>query len=445
MISTAWARLRGWLWDRSSLWRRPLRHGRDRWRAAQDRRQGHPPQVATGGAPGGPRPPLAHPAIGVIAAGATQEDITRFLRGQTESSVIRIDLASPAEETAPPPATDLPFCFSADHDLDLPAVHLEGLLMIAAAEDLPLAVAGWAGPVEASHDLDTRPPLQASRMLLRNGGRGRAATTGVIGRTGCHVTEAHPPDIGAEVLPGRGPYLLDPGAAAPPATPIVPVDRRLSLLPAVPGPPTILFLLPYLAVGGAERQLLDVIDHLTEDDRHRALVVTLEPHRADLGQTVDACRARTPHVYPLGDWLPRAAHESTLRHLLRRYHVSTLVSWNGTVLFYDRVDAWRAAFPDLRILNQVYNHEGGWIDHYGPRVRGAVDVHLAVNSRIAEALAQRHGVAPARIETVFPAGRLLPPVSDAQRTERRTALGLPTDAFVVGTFVRMHPQKRPST
>ena len=179
---------------------------------------------------------------------------------------------------------------------------------------------------------------------------------------------------------------------------------------------------------------------------HRVLVVTLDPHRQELGQTVDRCRKLTPHVYTLGDWMPREARIDALRHLIRRWQVEVLVSWNGTVDFYDHALELKQWFPDLRILAQLYNHEGGWIDRTTSTLLTKLDGHLAVNDRISRALVDK-GASRNRVHTVHHGVRVPRPISDEDRIQRRRAkraeLGLPEQAVVVGTFIRLHRQKRP--
>ncbi len=221
----------------------------------------------------------------------------------------------------------------------------------------------------------------------------------------------------------------------------------LHRLPQLEGPPTFLFLLPFLAVGGAERLLFDLLAELTP--HYRCLVVTLEPHRPQLGITLDRCAEHTPYIFTLGDWLPREAHFGALSHLLRRFSVRSLISWNGTVFFFDRVADLRRRFPDLRILSQLYHFEGGWTARTSPAVIRAVDTHLAVNGPIRDALVDRLGVSPTRVELIYHGVPLIPEADQDPQGERtrglelRAQLGIPQGAVVIGTFIRLHPQKRP--
>ena len=217
-------------------------------------------------------------------------------------------------------------------------------------------------------------------------------------------------------------------------------------LPELKGPPTLLFLLPFLAVGGAERLLFDLLAELTT--RYRCLVVTLEPHRSQLGFTLDRCAEHTPHIFPLGDWLPREAHFGALSHLIRRFGVRSLISWNGTVFFFDRVAELRRRFPSLRILSQLYHFEGGWTARTSPEVIRAVDIHLAVNGPIQDSLIERLQISADRVELIHhgvavPKQVRKPGEPSELGQGLRQRLGIPQDAVVIGSFIRLHPQKRP--
>ena len=395
-----------------------------------------------------PAGPVGHPAVTVVPADTGAPDaVSRFLESQTESSII-VDGEVPTQ-------TD--FVFVAEGNLDhFPPTHLESLLLAVSAEDLGWAVAGWSAPAhgrfgpsgEVARNPDT---CEAPHVLLRLPNIGRRKRRSVLGRTIPHICSRDDAD--------RRPLLLQPStvSAGPhrlrsetrPGTvvrsPVQPLDEVLAAIPPTPGLRTALFLLPFLAVGGAESLLFELLRAL--GGTCRLLVVTTDPHLETLGQTVDACREITPHVYTLGDWLPREALAGALRHLLRRWSVESLICWNGNVLFFDEAADLKKRFPDLRILNQLFNHEGGWIEHYTPSLVASLDRHLAVNTPTARALTEDRGVPADRVVTIHHGVHVPEALTPAERMERRrvcrAALGLPNDATVVGTFIRMHPQKRP--
>ncbi len=454
-------RLQGWFWDLGPLFLPPLRRLRRaasillyRWRS---RSRTLPPRVVADAPRRRRTAPLETPVIAVHAgAGGDRAGIERFLAAQTETSVT----------TDPEAAAHATFCLTLDGEPEpLPPTWLESQLLAMVAEGLEWTVCGWAAAAAGDGPAtDVAGPAAArSPGLVRLPSPDVRRPPPVLGRAVPHITaeerlaEAGPraagpiPEFSLCPPPGAGhrsgPYFLRPdlGSGRVVRHRLRSVHDALSRLPAIPGPPTVLFLLPFLAVGGAESLLFDLLAGL--HDRYRLLVVTVEPHRAALGQTACEARRLTPHVYTLGDWLPRPAHHDALRHLLRRYAVDVLMSWNGTVFFYDLAPALRRSHPGLRIVNQLFNHRGGWIEHYGPRLVASTDLHVAVNRPIGRALVEERGV-PEERRVVIHHGVRLPddPPDDARVERRRRArfdLGLPQDAVIAGTFIRMHPQKRP--
>ncbi len=441
-------RIRALFWEHSRLWRAPLRKLKGSASVAAHRLRSVFRQESTPRVVSHPVTETGRLATPLIAVPSTTDcdpiALERFLAGQTETLI-----TTDAEETP------LIFTPGGAGLEELPPTHLESMVMAAVAEDLDQVVAGWAAPAEGrfgpTGQVYRRPSTdRANHLLLHSPWDGRQTAAGVIGRTVSHICgrkdlkNAEPIVAAAQLA---GPYLvrgdLRPGAVI--HNHVRSIHDALVAAPAESGARTVLFLLPYLAVGGAERLLYDLLWGL--GDRCRSLVVTLEPHRAELGQTVDLCRDLTPHVYTLGDWLPREAHPEALRHLIRRWSVESLVSWNGTVTFFDHAADLKRWFPDLRILNQIYNHRGAWIERTTPTLIDAVDVHVAVNGRISEALEREWAVPPHRIATIFHAVEIPEqlPATDVERQKRarRRQLGIPEEAVVVGTFARLHPQKRP--
>lgn len=440
-------RVEAGLWQHSQVFRRPLRGLKRTASIALHRLRGifgddQTPRVLVRPSTTTRTEPL--PLVGLVAPDTDPTTVARFRSSQTETSIT----TDPDEQT--------PFLFMPAENLaDLPATHIESMVMAAVAEDLDQVAAGWSTPADGRHGpsgvIHSRTSSDpTSHILLRRPAADRQGHRPVMARSlshicsPSHIQAAEPLD-----LPGvrSGPYQLHGGSShgSTIRSEHHSLAEGLASLAAEPGPPTALFLLPYLAVGGAERLLYDLLWGLSK--RYRLLIVTLEPHLASLGQTLDVCRDLTPHVYSLGDWLPREAHFDGLRHLIRRWSVQTLVSWNGTVAFYDRAAKLRAEFPELRILNQIYNHRGAWIKRTTPGLIRAVDCHIAVNGRIAEALESEWAVPANRIATIHHAVEVpeppAPPEVERRKRARRRELGIPAEAVVVGTFARMHPQKRP--
>lgn len=360
-----------------------------------------------------------------------------------------VDASSQTENSLATDAENAPYLAHTDGIEALPPTHLEALLMAAAAEDLSWVAGAWSapapGPYGPSGIVGRSPDAAPAGHLLLRRPDPTARTSPVVGRVLGHITTAERCSglVPVDDFDAVGPYRLRPGSdpGAVVRHPWRRIDEALAALPSLDGSPTVLFLLPFLAVGGAERLLFDLLDGLRE--RYRILVATTDPHLESLGQRVDRARELTPHVYTLGDWLPRPAIPSALRHLIRRWQVESLCSWNGSVLFYDEVAALRRAFPELRIINQLFNHHGGWIEHFSPSLIAAVDTQIAVNTPIARTLVEERGVPAERVTTIHHAVGVPEPRDEDRRTRLRRELGVDEGTTLVGTFIRMHPQKRP--
>lgn len=443
----------GAFWEASPAWRRPLRRLRLELSLLRHRIRA----VTVGGVAGvrvvdmpgaPPTPPPPTPTIRLTtAAEITPAEETAFVTSQTEPAVVADAIGGAS------------LWLHAGGDLtSLPPTHLEALTLAWAATSAGALLGGWAAPSTAPgrapdsvHQGPTGTPSNHLAIALPAPPPPPASPAAVVGQIVAHVTAAGAlagrPELTMPLTIAAGPARVRadvrPGAVV--RRRLRPIDETLAGLAPVDGPRTVLFMLPYLAVGGAERLLYDLLVGLR--GRARLLVVTCEPHSRDLGQTVDRCRELTPHVYTLGDWLPRPSHAGALRHLIRRWQVATVVSWNGTTLFYDLLPELASARDRPRLVAQLYHHRGGWTAHHGPRTVRALDAHIAVNTAIASTLVEDHGAPPQRVVTIHH-GVPTPPLPDAAERvrrlrERRDELGLPQDAVIVGSFIRLHRQKRP--
>jgi glycosyltransferase involved in cell wall biosynthesis len=208
--------------------------------------------------------------------------------------------------------------------------------------------------------------------------------------------------------------------------------------------PTVIIYQPSLAVGGAERLALELGHYL--QDQVRSIVVTNEGMDASLGTTADAYHRWIPYTYTAADFLAPSLNFSFLCYLIERFHVDAFYIANGSITIYDLLGELRRKYPGLRIVNQVYDHQVGWINWYNPTVVSAINGHISANPNISRAYAER-GVTQERIHFVEHAinlGELDPAKYPPERCNQiREELGIPVDKKLVTFCARIHPQKRP--
>lgn len=373
-----------------------IRH-RLRWK------EGKPAALKLISAPAG-APPLPQPAIGVIPPpGVSAEELSNNLHGQTETSWT-LD------------AERAPWLYFPEGDgRELPPEMLEMLLLVGASCGVDSVLAGGGLLLRAP---GPSPGPGLGMQLSVDGGEDEAPFL----RAGDILHTR--PDRPVIPLPLHSPEVL------------------LRDLPEVPGPRTAVFVLPFLAIGGAEQLLFDLLEGWTQ--RFRVLIVCLDEHRPELGSSIGKFTALGLPVYRFGDRLPRRLRIPALRHLIRRWKAEALVSWNGCIDFYDDIEEIYREHPGLRIYDQHYNHEGAWLEWLRPEITRVFTAQIAVNAEIARALRDRGA---SRVEIIHHAVRIpeLPSDTGRQglRRQRRRELNIPEAAILVGSFIRLHPQKRP--
>jgi glycosyltransferase involved in cell wall biosynthesis len=208
--------------------------------------------------------------------------------------------------------------------------------------------------------------------------------------------------------------------------------------------PTVLVVFPFLAVGGAEQIHLKVMQKLKE--RIRFAIVTYEPLDPTQGTTADAFREITPYIYTLHEFMHPVHFASFTHSLVRRFEPKTLYIANGAVWIYDALGELKERYPDLRIVDQVYDSNVGWINRYDLGVVLHTDRHIGVNERICRAYIEK-GAPPEQvhlIENGIEPQELDPNGYDpAQIAALKHKLGLSGEKKVITFASRLHPQKRP--
>lgn len=470
------ARLRSEGWSARVVWS----FLRPRLGALKRRMLGGRLAAAAGAPPGDPVLVLSHaagtPWTGPLVTAliptrrvspAERTAILDALRAQTIGSVEILEW-----DGGPPPARGKFIVIAAAGFPALPANYLEANVLALEGEDLDFTVNAFApaagaeaavaagripgGPGQDAHIVARAACFDADLQFapLRVPRAGTSAW--VTGRLLLHPPAAvrvSPEAWGGRLsAPGLAFALTDRRIVAradahrgPVPHVLYPIDTAVPIAPLPSsGRPRALVVFPFIAVGGAERLTLDVLRQLTP--RFDFVVAALEPCDPSLGSMATEYRAITPHVYVLHDLIPFALNFSAVSYLIRRHGIETIFVANGSNWIYDAAGTLRAHFPKLHLVDQVYDHEVGWIERYDAALVGAFNRHIAPNRRIAAAY-QARGVDEARIDLIYH-GIDAAPFDPARFPPERVAalragFGLPVDRPVVTFPARLHAQKRP--
>ncbi len=222
------------------------------------------------------------------------------------------------------------------------------------------------------------------------------------------------------------------------------IDQVLPVKPFPSEKPTVLMVMPFLAVGGAEQVHLYMAEQLRNDIR--LVIVALEPHTHGVGTSADQFRRYTPYVFTTDDFIIYPLMYSWITYLIKRFQPDTLYIANGTNWIYDALSSLKNEYPEMHVAGQVYDAKAGWINRYDPAIMKNMDVHIGTNQHIVAEFIRR-GAKPEQvhlIEHCVDVNTFAPDRFSKDEIESlREKIGIPTGNRVVTFMARLHQQKRP--
>jgi glycosyltransferase involved in cell wall biosynthesis len=249
-------------------------------------------------------------------------------------------------------------------------------------------------------------------------------------------------------LIGDAPFAIDHAFADTPsdarswANPLVLPDQGLGKRPTKP----VVFIFPiFLAVGGAERLLIETMRHLVA--KYHFVVINSDPLLPEHG-SLHGEALRYAEVYDISETVRVEDRLTAIELLKRHYHPTITWITNGSSWQVAHARQLRTIFADTPIVdNQVYDHEHGWINSFSDTNVRSADRYIAINGRIKAAMIERFGIDEAHIDLVYHGAKIsdlraeLPERGDV--SDLRGSLGLPPDGLLFGMLGRLAPQKRP--
>jgi glycosyltransferase involved in cell wall biosynthesis len=210
--------------------------------------------------------------------------------------------------------------------------------------------------------------------------------------------------------------------------------------------PVVLVFPIFLAVGGVERNLVEVMRKLKT--RFDFLVVTMERLRPEQGSLAPQASEVATRVIEMAEVCGQADYLRVLHRIREAYRPDLVWVCNGSPWFCDNAAEIRSLFRDVPIVDQeAYDTEQGWINRYGEAGIRSFDFFVAVNRKIERRFLEDFRIAPERTRLIYSA-------IDAARirefkatrpgaAEMRRKLGIPEGKRVFTFVARLTEQKRP--
>ena len=211
--------------------------------------------------------------------------------------------------------------------------------------------------------------------------------------------------------------------------------------------PVVLVVAMKLAVGGVERNTIEIIRNLC--DRYTFVYLTLEKIYPSAGSLASQVIDAGALLLDFAEILPKEAHLEALEWLQSTLNPDLVWVCNGSMWLCRYAKAFRAIFNSVPIIDQqVYDTEAGWIQHYNDEGIKDFDHHIAINSRIRDAFITQYGKSPSKISLIYP---VFDPakciaancISLNEKRDIRKELDLPEERKIFCFVGRLSEQKQP--
>ncbi len=213
-------------------------------------------------------------------------------------------------------------------------------------------------------------------------------------------------------------------------------------LAANPSGRRILFLVPWMVTGGADRVNLDLIEGLSASGHEVTVCATL---------SADHCWEHqfsrfTPDIFVLPNILRPSDYPRFLAYLIQSRKIDTVIITNSTI-GYHLLPYLRAASPDVAFLDMCHVEEPHWLNGGHPRFgigyQDLLDLNIVTSRHLAEWMESR-GADGERLRIMYTGVRAAKTDQhDQVRSSVRSELDIPDDMPVIVFAGRICEQKRP--
>jgi glycosyltransferase involved in cell wall biosynthesis len=204
----------------------------------------------------------------------------------------------------------------------------------------------------------------------------------------------------------------------------------------------VLFVLPWMVTGGADRVNLDLIEGLTAKGHYVTICATLVTHH----QWEHQFSRFTPDIFVLPTILQPSDYPKFLAYILHSRAIDTVVI-SGSTIGYQILPLLRSVRPQAAFVDLCHVEETHWLNgghpRFGAGYQDALDLNLTTTKHLAKWMESR-GAESSRIRTFYTGVRPLKPTdSVAVRNRIRSEFQIDTNTSVVLFGGRICAQKRP--
>ncbi|MHB8909187.1 MAG: glycosyltransferase [Syntrophales bacterium] len=205
----------------------------------------------------------------------------------------------------------------------------------------------------------------------------------------------------------------------------------------------IMFIVPWMTTGGADRVNLDLVEGLTARGHDVTICATLS---ADHHWEHQFSRF-TPDIFVLPNFLHATDYPRFLAYLVRSRKIDTVVI-TGSTIGYHLLPYLRAVSPGVAFVDMCHAEEPHWLNGGHPRFgigyQDLLELNIVTNGHLAKWM-KNHGGEAGRIRVIYTGVRVSHTGHpDEVRSAVRSELNIPEDMPVIVFAGRICEQKRPA-
>ena len=205
----------------------------------------------------------------------------------------------------------------------------------------------------------------------------------------------------------------------------------------------IMFIIPWMVTGGADRVNLDLLEGLVANGHEVTVCATLPTDHVWEHQFSQW----TPDIFILPNILAPSDYPRFLAHLIQSRQIDTVLI-TGSTIGYQLLPYLRATSPGVAFLDMSHVEELHWLNGGHPRFgvgyQEALDLNIVTTRHLADWMQDR-GADRARVRVMYTGIRAAKPAHWATlREEVRHQLGIPAGVPVIVFAGRICEQKRPA-
>lgn len=205
----------------------------------------------------------------------------------------------------------------------------------------------------------------------------------------------------------------------------------------------IMFIVPWMVTGGADRVNLDLIEGLTEKGHEITVCATLQANH----QWEHQFSRFTPDIFILPNFLHVSDYPRFLAYLIQSRQIDTVMV-TGSTMGYHFLPYLRSVSPDVAFVDMSHVEETHWLNGGHPRFgvgyQDVLDLNIVTTQHLADWMQER-GADIKRIAVMYTGVRSVPEEQlTATRVQVRAELNIAMDMPVIVFAGRICEQKRPN-